>query len=231
MSIIDFSRKPLPERPFVTLSYAQSLDGCIAKSADQRVRLSNDLSMKMTHRLRSLHDAILVGIGTIITDDPRLTVRLVDGESPQPVVMDSKLTIPLNSALIKSGAKMPWVFTSPSADVGKETELLKKGCKVYRAGLDHLGMLDIHWSLKELKKAGINSLMVEGGSHIITSFLSLGLVDRIVLTISPIMLDGVYPYHLMEHKSRIGRIELTDTEIEIMDDNTVISGKPVWQKD
>ncbi|MEZ4718129.1 MAG: GTP cyclohydrolase II [Caldilineaceae bacterium] len=82
-----------PHRPFVTLSYAQSLDGSIAANRAP-TRLSGPAAMAMTHALRAAHDAILVGIGTVLADNPRLTVRLVDGASPRPVVLDSKLRMP-----------------------------------------------------------------------------------------------------------------------------------------
>src|SRR3989304_8693232 len=76
-------------RPLVTLSYAQSLDGCIAARAGERLALSGPESMRLTHRLRAAQDAILVGIGTVPADNPRLTVHLVQGQDPQPIVLDS----------------------------------------------------------------------------------------------------------------------------------------------
>ena len=81
-------------RPFVTLSYAQSLDGCIAAKRGQPLALSGPQSLTLTHQLRSAHDAIMVGIGTLLADNPRLTVRLVEGRDPQPVVLDSRLRFP-----------------------------------------------------------------------------------------------------------------------------------------
>jgi len=77
-------------RPLVTLSYAQSLDGCIAARPGQPLAVSGPLSLTLTHQLRAAHDAILVGIGTVLADNPRLTVRLVEGQHPQPVVVDSR---------------------------------------------------------------------------------------------------------------------------------------------
>ena len=81
-------------RPFVTLSYAQSLDGSIATAAGQPLRISSPQSMIMTHALRAAHDAILVGINTVLADDPSLTVRLDEGNNPQPIVLDSQLRMP-----------------------------------------------------------------------------------------------------------------------------------------
>src|SRR5262249_3832268 len=84
-------------RPFVTLSYAQSVDGSIAARPGQPLALSGAQSMTLTHQLRVAHDAILVGIGTVLADNPRLTVRLVEGKNPQPIVADSHLRFPLSA--------------------------------------------------------------------------------------------------------------------------------------
>ena len=86
-------------RPFVTVSYAQSIDGSIASRTRQPIRLSGQLSMVLTHRLRARFDAILVGIGTVLTDNPHLTVRCAEGRNPQPVVLDTHLRIPIQSNL------------------------------------------------------------------------------------------------------------------------------------
>src|SRR5512133_2370683 len=87
-------------RPLVTLSYAQSLDGSLAAQRGTPLALSGPQSMELTHRLRAAQDAILVGIGTVLSDNPRLTVRLVEGSQPQPVILDSHLRFPLNANLL-----------------------------------------------------------------------------------------------------------------------------------
>ena len=81
-------------RPFVTVSYAQSVDGSIAGRNRLPIRLSGPAAMRLTHRLRAVHDAILVGIETVLADDPRLTVRLVAGPNPRPIVLDTQLRTP-----------------------------------------------------------------------------------------------------------------------------------------
>src|SRR5687768_4642967 len=95
-------------RPVVTLSYAQTLDGSLALPGRQLI-ISSPESMKMTHELRAAHDGLLVGIGTVLIDDPRLTVRLADGRNPQPVVLDSRLRMPLTANLLKHPDRRPWL--------------------------------------------------------------------------------------------------------------------------
>ncbi len=87
-------------RPLVSLCYAQSLDGSLAARGGKTLRLSGPESMALTHRLRAAHDAILVGIGTILADNPSLTVRYAAGKNPQPVILDSSLRFPLNANLL-----------------------------------------------------------------------------------------------------------------------------------
>ena len=88
-------------RPFVTLTYAQSLDGSIAADPGQPLSLSGPQSLLLTHYLRAAHDAILVGIGTVLADNPLLNVRLVEGKNPQPVIVDSQLRFPLDANLLR----------------------------------------------------------------------------------------------------------------------------------
>jgi 3,4-dihydroxy 2-butanone 4-phosphate synthase/GTP cyclohydrolase II len=100
--------------PRVTLTYAQSLDGCIAARRGEPYLLSGPESKRMTHQLRAAHSAILVGIGTVLADNPRLTARVAGGENPQPVVLDSRLRLPLDARLLQTGS--PWIATTYSAD-------------------------------------------------------------------------------------------------------------------
>ena len=104
-----------PGRPFVTLSYAQSLDGSIAARRGATTPISGPDALRLTHQLRAHHDAILVGIGTVLADDPQLTVRLVAGPNPQPVIVDSRLRLPLTARLLSDGAPPPTAFSPPSS--------------------------------------------------------------------------------------------------------------------
>ncbi|MGB6066550.1 MAG: RibD family protein [Desulfomonilaceae bacterium] len=178
-------------RPFVTLSYAQSLDGCISARAGEALRLSGRQSLTLTHQLRAGHDAILVGIGTVLSDDPRLNVRLVNGKSPKPIVVDSRLRLPLDCKLLNQNSHFPWIVAREEADSARREAIEASGAKVIVVPSNSRGQVNLTEMLRELGKRGINSLMVEGGSRIITNFLLDQLVDYLVLTVAPVLVGGL----------------------------------------
>ncbi len=173
------------DRPFVTLSYAQSWDGSITLYSGASMALSGEQSALLTHQLRSRHDGILVGIGTVISDDPRLNVRLCEGRDPQPIVLDAQLRMPAPAKLCHLPAKRCWVITSSEAELPDTMQL-----DVIRLAGDSQGRVCLHEALLALKHRGIHSLMVEGGAGVISSFLRLKLVDAIVLTVAPRLVGG-----------------------------------------
>src|SRR5215468_6514226 len=121
-------RKPDPLRPRVTIKFAQSLDGRIATSSGDSKWISSPQSLKFAHRLRAEHDAILVGIGTVLADDPHLNVRLVKGRDPVRVVVDSRLRIPVNSKLLtEADSRRTIIATAGRASTGKTRQLESLG--------------------------------------------------------------------------------------------------------
>ncbi|MFH0957475.1 MAG: RibD family protein [Pseudomonadota bacterium] len=179
------------KRPFVTLSYAQSLDGCISARPGEPLALSGQRSLRLTHQLRASHDAILVGIGTVFSDNPRLNVRLVNGSDPKPVVVDSFLRIPLDCNILTETSREPIIFTGDGVDEDKLKMLRKRGVLVFQVSANKDGLLNLGQILAILGDLSINSLMVEGGARIITSFLRDKLPDFIVLTLAPILVGGL----------------------------------------
>ena len=177
-------------RPFVTLSYAQSLDGSLTDQPGKPLALSGPESQALTHRLRAAHDAILIGIGTVLADNPRLSVRFVEGRSPQPVVLDSHLRFPLDAKLLQISS--PWIATTGQADPQRQRALEAAGVRVLCLPAEADGRVSLIALLSRLGDLGINSLMVEGGARVITSFLTARLVDRVVLTISPVLVGGLH---------------------------------------
>lgn len=172
-------------RPFVTLSYAQGWDGSITSRAGQPLALSGHGSTRLTHQLRSLHDGILVGIGTVISDDPLLTVRDWQGRNPQPIVLDSQLRMPPTARLCQNTEQPCWILTSATA-----VTRLAEQVELIRVAGDENGRVKLKEALHLLWQKGISSLMVEGGSQVITAFLKAQLADALVLTIAPTLVGG-----------------------------------------
>lgn len=171
-------RRVPAERPLVTLAYAQTLDGNIAQEA-----ASGSESRLMTHRLRRWHQGILVGIGTVLSDDPQLTLRLLPGQSPRPIVVDSHLRFPVEARMLDNELK-PWIATS-SADKGRGQLLKQRGASLLEVESGPEGRVDLGLLLARLRAQGVERLMVEGGSTILSAFLRQKLADVAVITIAP----------------------------------------------
>ena len=175
------------KRPWVTLAWAQSWDGSITHRRGQSLSLSCLESMRLTHQLRSLHDGILIGIGTVLTDDPQLTVREWTGPNPQPVVLDSLLRMPLAAKLCHHPDRQCWILTAESgnAEISKHAEILT--LKDHDNNQQRVPLVD---ALELLLKKGIKTLMVEGGATVITAFLQARLADAVVMTVAPRLIGG-----------------------------------------
>jgi 3,4-dihydroxy 2-butanone 4-phosphate synthase/GTP cyclohydrolase II len=231
LSEFDQSDKPRG-RPLVTLSYAQSLDGSIAARRGSPLQISGDDSAIFTHQLRANHDSILVGVGTVLADDPRLTVRLVDGEKPQPVILDSNLRTPPNSTLVK--ANTPWIATTNKADPKKVELLTSLGVKLLYLPGGNFGQVSLQALLECLHKMGKRRVMVEGGAEVISSFIFGQLVDYLILTISPMIIGGLPAVQMPESisieqdASKYPRLETV--LMENFGDDLVVFGRPRWPK-
>lgn len=163
-------------RPQVTLKLAVSADGMLGRVGAGQVAITGPAARETVHRLRAESDAILVGIGTALADDPELTVRLpgLERASPVRIVLDRKAELPLNSKLAKTVGSVPvMVAVSPGAS-GNRAALADKGVDVVEVG-------GIEELLALLAQRGISSLMVEGGARVAADLLARGLVDRIHL--------------------------------------------------
>jgi GTP cyclohydrolase II len=215
-------------RPFVTLSYAQSLDGCIAARPGQPLALSGPQSLTLTHKLRAAHDAILVGIGTVLADNPRLNVRLVRGSNPQPVVVDSQLRFPLRANLLQK-SPLPWIATGQQADENRQRALEATGARVLRLPTRADGRVNLGVLLERLGDLAINSLMVEGGARIITSFLSEQLADHLILTIAPTLVGGLHAVGDLGKSKPACFPRLRDWRYERLGEDLILSGRLAWE--
>ena len=219
----------LLERPQVTLSYAQSLDGCLTLTRGQPFTLSSRDALSVTHMLRSMHSATLVGIGTVIANNPRLNVRYVDGPDPRPVILDSHLRIPLDSKLLERSENQPWIACGPTADEEKFGELEARNVRVITCRLNAHRQVDLADLLFQLKESGIHSLMVEGGAGVITNFLAAQLVDLAVLSIAPVWLGG---FRGVDHPMAESKIlQMTEVHSEWFGHDLTVWGHVIPRRD
>ncbi|WP_319475684.1 bifunctional diaminohydroxyphosphoribosylaminopyrimidine deaminase/5-amino-6-(5-phosphoribosylamino)uracil reductase RibD [Marispirochaeta aestuarii] len=190
-----FNTRMVLSRPFVHLKCAMSLDGRIAAAGGDSRWISDESARRVGHRFRSERDAVAVGIGTVLADDPELSTRLVEGHSPCPVVFDSSLKIPLESRLVRERGNELIVLTrTPEAATEKfllaKQQLEDQGVRVLYAEPDPAGKVDLSSALDLLYEQGIGSLLVEGGSGLLTSFLKHRLYDRLSAFVAPLLLGS-----------------------------------------
>jgi diaminohydroxyphosphoribosylaminopyrimidine deaminase/5-amino-6-(5-phosphoribosylamino)uracil reductase len=182
-------RRIRDKRPHVILKLAVSSDDRIAAAGHQPVAITGEAARTRVHLLRAQCDAILVGIGTVLSDDPLLTCRLpgMEGRSPVRVVLDSALRIPAESRVMHSARQTPlWLIASETAEAASAARLGAAGAQVIRLapGPDTMG-LDLAAVLHALFERGITRLLVEGGSRIAAAFVAAGLADEIWLLRGP----------------------------------------------
>jgi diaminohydroxyphosphoribosylaminopyrimidine deaminase/5-amino-6-(5-phosphoribosylamino)uracil reductase len=177
------------EIPHVSLKLAMSLDGRIATRTGASKWVTGPEARARVHALRTQSDAVAIGIGTALADDPRLTVRDAPGESPVRIVFDTKLRLPRGARLVESAAQIPtWVVCSTDAEATTEEELATRGVEVIRAPSSAEGRIDMPSALRLLAARGIVSLMVEGGAELAGSILASQLADELHVFIAPTLL-------------------------------------------
>ena len=172
-------------RPLVTVHYAQTIDGRIASRTGDSRWVSGEGSLRLAHELRAAHDAVLVGIGTVLADDPKLTVRLVPGDQPIRIVVDSALRIPLDSSVLRTVDARTIIATTPGASEDRAAAIRARGATVLRVSANADGRVDLHALLARLRMDGIRSLLIEGGRAVLTAALRERLVDRLTVCIAP----------------------------------------------
>lgn len=219
----------LTNMPYVTLKMAMTLDGKIATENGDSKWITNPRSRAYGHSLRQQMDAILVGVDTVIADDPELTVRLpeiIKPSNPIRVVLDSRLRIPLTSKLLDLTEADTWIFTTEQHDSIVKKQLEAKGIKVWITGGS--GRVNLSEMLTILGKEGILFLLVEGGSEIHASFLQKSLAQEVCAFIAPKILGG------SDSRSAVGgkspslmseAVNLEEVSIELFDDDLCVRGK------
>jgi diaminohydroxyphosphoribosylaminopyrimidine deaminase / 5-amino-6-(5-phosphoribosylamino)uracil reductase len=180
-------------RPLVTLKLATSLDGRIATGRGESQWITCPPARERAHLLRAGHDAIIVGTGTVIADDPQLTCRLpgLAHRSPVRVVIDRHLRIPPTTRLIADARAAPtWMLTLPSADPVRRQALLSAGVTIIDIDPGPDGSGSLTAAVAVLGARGITRLLVEGGGHLAAAFARAGLVDRLVWVHAPMLIGG-----------------------------------------
>jgi diaminohydroxyphosphoribosylaminopyrimidine deaminase/5-amino-6-(5-phosphoribosylamino)uracil reductase len=179
--------------PFVTLKLAATIDGRIATSTGESRWITGVESRRLVHSMRSQADAVMVGSGTVIKDDPELTVRLSKGKSPLRVIVDTELKTPLSARVLSSSGGRVLIFVTKRAARGKIKKLEERGAEVivvpFIGGGSGSG-LSLRRVMEELGKREVTSLMVEGGSTLAASAIKQGVVDKVCFFISPMILGG-----------------------------------------
>lgn len=217
------------KRPFITVSYAQSVDGSIATRSRQPIGLSGPASLNLTHRIRACCDAILIGIGTLLADDPRLSVRLVEGSSPQPIILDTHLRTPLNAKLVKRSDTRPWIINAKNNPQILSQALQEAGSRLITCDTARDGRIDLHALMTILYEMQVNSIMVEGGARVITSLINSRLVDQFVVTVSPKFVGGLSVIDSAGLQSAT-HLELVEVSYRHLGEDLIIWGRPAWQK-
>jgi diaminohydroxyphosphoribosylaminopyrimidine deaminase / 5-amino-6-(5-phosphoribosylamino)uracil reductase len=193
--------------PFVTLKAALTLDGKIAERAGSATRISSGPSRDYVQRLRHAADALLTGIGTVLTDDPLLTDRTGEPRRRRllRVVLDSRLRMPLRSKLVRSAKGDVIVFTAQSGDSPKARALKRAGVEIFRAGARG-GRVDLRSVLRELGKREMLNVLLEAGAELNGAALEAGIVDKMVLLYAPkVMGAGGVPLARIRAARRFSR--------------------------
>ena len=181
------------ERPLVTLKVATSMDGKIATTTGSSQWITGPAARRFGHLQRAEHDAIMVGIGTVLADDPSLSCRVqgLEGRSPIRVVADTRLRLPLTSELVKSAQDIPlWIVTVPGNESDRVQAFKDLGVQIIEADPNETGLPDMKEALRLLAEKGITRLLVEGGSHLQASLVKEGLADRLLWFRAPKIIGG-----------------------------------------
>lgn len=178
--------------PFVLLKMAMTADGKIATRTGDSHWISSGEALTLAHQLRARYAAVLVGIGTVLRDDPQLTVRHSRGRDPMRIVLDSQGRIPLQAALLHVKSAAPTIIATCNMSEEKERQLKSSSQQVaiWRMPADQDGRVDLQSLLKKLAAAQIDSLLIEGGATVAEAFLAERLIDKLMFIIAPKIVGG-----------------------------------------
>lgn len=218
--------------PYITLKTASTLDGKTASRTGDSKWITNEKSREYVHVMRHRHQAIMVGAGTVIADNPELTTRLpVPGISPIRIIVDSTLRIPDHSKVLTDGLADTWVLTTALADPLKVSQLEQLGVRVLVCGDGP--QVDMRSAMIMLGSQGISSILVEGGATLHGTLLSGKLADELNMFIAPKLIGGITSpstFLFEGYDYMKDAVILRNITVEVIEDNVLITGNPVWNE-
>ncbi|MDA0239370.1 MAG: bifunctional diaminohydroxyphosphoribosylaminopyrimidine deaminase/5-amino-6-(5-phosphoribosylamino)uracil reductase RibD [Proteobacteria bacterium] len=188
-----FFSRILLGRPLITLKLATTLDGKIATATGHSQWITGDTARAAAHLMRAQHDAVLVGSGTALADDPMLTSQLPGHAQSRDlrIVLDGRLRLSAESRLLKTARDIPtWIVTSARADSKIRNNFKDLGAMLHEAPVDNAGHIDLNWTVQLFGTSGITRVMIEGGGQVAAAFLKARLVDRLAWFRAPTILGG-----------------------------------------
>jgi len=221
-----FSKYIVKHEPFIILKVAATLDGKLATRNGESQWITGETSRRFVHRLRDQVDGVVVGIGTVLKDDPMLTARIRGGRDPYRIVFDSRLRIPENAKVVDLSPSKTIVATTEMASQDKIARLRKKGVRILISD-SKSGKVDLKVSLLKLGEMGMMNLLVEGGSEISGSFLDQGLIDKIFFFLSPRLIgDPLAPgmFSGGGFASLKGAISIKDLKVRRIGEDILLEG-------
>ena len=190
--------------PYVIAKWAMTLDGRIATRTGDSKWITCEEARRFAHRVRGRVDAVIVGIGTVLADDPELTCRLARGRNPRRVVLDSIARLPLRGKLVRGARRVPTlVAVSAQAPAGRQEALMGRGCQVVQLPARR-GRIDVTELLRFLGSMQMTNVLVEGGGEVLGSFFDAGQVDEVMAFVGPKLVGDGVPAVLGKGVAKIG---------------------------
>jgi len=220
-------------RPFVSLKVASSLDGFLATATGDSQWITGPASRQWVHRLRDTADAILIGVGTVLADNPRLTSRPEGrkGKNPLRIVLDTTLRSPVEARVFKCQKQAPTVVATSRKAHAKKAALLRSGAELWELPLKQ-GRISLKALLKKLGERGCTHLLVEGGASVFGAFLTEGLADEVLLFLAPKLIgSGLSWSGGLQRRSVAQALCLPMSQVKpIGEDLLICSGRPLSRK-
>lgn len=210
--------------PFVTLKFAQSIDGRIATRNGNSRWISSPESLKLSHQLRAITDAVLIGNGTLKSDDPKLTTRLARGPNPIRILLSASGKMTRRWTMLTDGAALTYIATAANSNLRENGDFRIITLRRLKSSLD------LKELLSKLGEMGVVTLLVEGGSQVLTSFIKQRIADKIIVCIAPMIIgDGISAIGDLGVGTIENSIALSETEWFRSGPDLFISARPIWK--